>query len=106
MLHALKQNAAKTQKELAAVVEVEQPAMAELLGRMERDGLIRRRPDPADGRSSVVELNALAKRKIEPARTALRAGHKAALAGFTRREKEQLEGFLARIVENLAQEGG
>ena len=30
--------------------------MAQMLVRMERDGLIRRAPDPADGRSSLVSL--------------------------------------------------
>lgn len=104
VLHALKAGAAMYQKDLAALVEVEQPAMAELLGRMERDKLILRTTDPADRRSSVVELSALAKRKIDPARAALQAGHEAALAGFSQPEVEQLQQFLERIVKNL--EGG
>src|SRR3978361_1401852 len=67
VLHALKEGAAMYQRDLAALVEVEQPAMAELLGRMERDKLIRRTTDPADRRSSRVELSEMAKRKIGPA---------------------------------------
>jgi DNA-binding MarR family transcriptional regulator len=43
-----------TQAEIAAAVSVEQPTMANTLNRMERDGLIERRPDPLDRRRSLV----------------------------------------------------
>jgi MarR family transcriptional regulator, transcriptional regulator for hemolysin len=104
ILHALKQGRAIYQKDLAALVEVEQPAMAELLARMEKQQLIHREIDPADRRSSRVHLSALAKQKIDPARKALQIGHKAALAGFTAAEVEQLERFLERIVTNHEQD--
>jgi MarR family transcriptional regulator for hemolysin len=104
VLHALKEGAAMYQRDLAALVEVEQPAMAELLGRMERDKLIRRTTDPEDRRSSRVELSDAAKRKIGPARAALLAGHQAALCGFSDHETRQLERLLGRIVRNLEEE--
>lgn len=43
-----------TQAEIAAAVSVEQPTMANTLNRMERDGLIERRPDPLDRRRSLI----------------------------------------------------
>jgi len=101
VLHALKEGRAGHQKELAALMEVEQPAMAELLGRMERDKLIHRTTDPADRRSRRVELSALAKRKIGPAQLALQAGLDVALAGLTRQEVEQLSRLLGRLVSSL-----
>ena len=41
-----------SQRELCERVRIEQPTMANTLHRMERDALIRREPDPADGRGS------------------------------------------------------
>src|SRR6187402_722112 len=57
-----------SQKELARITHVEQPTMAQLLARMERDQLVQRTPDPNDGRSSLVSLTPLALRKAIPAR--------------------------------------
>ena len=56
VLVALKEGRAETQRDLARFAKIEQPSMAQMLVRMERDGLIRRTPDPADGRSSLVSL--------------------------------------------------
>lgn len=41
---------------LAAAAEVTQPAMTSSVQRLEADGLIRRIPDPKDGRAGLVEL--------------------------------------------------
>src|SRR6218665_458977 len=53
---ALKNGEALSQKALAQIAGVEQPSMAHLLARMERDGLIARRANPEDGRSSLFSL--------------------------------------------------
>ncbi len=42
------------QTEIAAAVSVEQPTMANTLNRMERDGLVERRPDPDDRRRTLI----------------------------------------------------
>ena len=49
VLVALQDGRASTQRDLARFAKIEQPPMAQMLARMERDGLIRRAPDPADG---------------------------------------------------------
>ncbi|MFF7292299.1 MarR family winged helix-turn-helix transcriptional regulator [Microbacterium sp. NPDC008134] len=41
--------------ELAAAARATQPGMTRLIGALERDGLVRRSPDPADSRAVVVE---------------------------------------------------
>lgn len=46
VLYALKDGAHSTQTELAKMAHIEQPTMAQLLGRMERDGLIGRTANP------------------------------------------------------------
>src|SRR4029078_10562885 len=42
------------QQELGAGAPIQAPSMAQLLSRLERDGMIKRSPDPADGRSSLI----------------------------------------------------
>ncbi|MFD6259170.1 MarR family winged helix-turn-helix transcriptional regulator, partial [Nocardia sp. NPDC060256] len=51
VLALLREDAERTQKELAEATGIEQPSMAQLLSRMDRDGLIRRTPHPRDARS-------------------------------------------------------
>jgi DNA-binding MarR family transcriptional regulator len=47
-----------TPSELAAIERVKRPTVTRTLGCLEREGLIERTPDPADGRSSLVAINA------------------------------------------------
>src|SRR5271155_1510446 len=65
VLVALQKGQAATQRDLALFARIEQPSMAQMLARMERDGLIRRTPDPADGRSSRITLTRLIQRIAE-----------------------------------------
>lgn len=101
VLGALRDGSAKNQKELAELVQIEQPAMAELLSRMERDGLIARTPDPNDRRSSLIALTAAAKRKLPEARELLSIGHAEALEGFSEKEIAVLTRLLERVMANL-----
>ena len=93
-----------SQKELARITHVEQPTMAQLLARMERDRLVERTPDPKDGRSSLVSLTPLALRKAAPARDVLMEGNRTALTGFSDREIKTLNRLLTRVLENLQAE--
>ncbi|MBB5326968.1 MarR family winged helix-turn-helix transcriptional regulator [Tunturiibacter gelidoferens] len=101
VLYALKDGATSTQTELARMAHIEQPTMAQLLGRMERDGLIKRAANPEDKRSSLVSLTPLAVKKLPAAREVLREGNKLALEGFTEREIETLTKLLLRLLKNV-----
>src|SRR6478752_7920153 len=46
-----------TPSELAEIERVKRPSMTRTLGCLEREGLIERTPDPADGRSFLVAIN-------------------------------------------------
>jgi DNA-binding MarR family transcriptional regulator len=98
---AIKTRGPLSQKELARLLHVEQPTMAQLLTRMERDGLIERKPDPADGRSSLLCLTSLAIKKAEPAQELLVAGSHIALKGLSQREIATLTRLLQRVLANL-----
>jgi MarR family transcriptional regulator, transcriptional regulator for hemolysin len=101
VLYALKDGGSMTQMELATLAKIEQPTMAQLLSRMERDGLIRRTPNPHDKRSSLVSLTSFALKKLPGAKKVLLEGNKEALQGFTEREIATLSRLLLRVVKNL-----
>lgn len=101
VLVALKIGHAETQRDLARFAKMEQPSMAQMLVRMERDGLIRRTPDPADGRSSLVSLTEVAKAHLPDACTVLFQGNREALGDFTDEETSRLAVLLTRIIANL-----
>jgi MarR family transcriptional regulator, transcriptional regulator for hemolysin len=101
VLVALRNGQASTQRDLARFARTEQPPMAQMLARMERDGLIRRTPDPADGRSSRITLTQAAERRLPEALEALRQGNREALGGFTDEEAAQLTSLLRRLIANL-----
>jgi DNA-binding MarR family transcriptional regulator len=103
VLVALEQNGALLQKQLAEQAHVGQPAMAALLGRMERDGLISRKPDPNDKRSSRIVLSAKARARVPKAKERLQEVADRAIAGFGEDERATLMALLRRIVHNLAE---
>ncbi|WP_394830284.1 MarR family transcriptional regulator [Pendulispora rubella] len=98
---ALEENGPLLQKDLADRAHVEQPTMAALLARMERDGLIAREPHPGDRRASLVSLTAVAKGRVPVARERLIDGAERALAGFSAGERATLIALLQRVVRNL-----
>lgn len=98
---ALKNGERRTQMELARLAGVEQPSMAQLLARMERDGLICRVPAPDDRRSSLVSLTEAALQRLDPGRDVLRAVEGAACAGLDENETEVLIQLLGRVAKNV-----
>lgn len=101
VLVALQDGVADTQRDLARFARIEQPSMAQMLARMERDGLIRRVPDPADRRSSRVFLTETAEARLPEACAVLFQGNRDALDGFTDEEATQLVALLTRLIANL-----
>ncbi len=101
VLVALQSGRADTQRDLAQFARTQQPPMAQMLTRMERDGLIRRTPDPEDGRSSRIVLTQTARARLPEAIAALFRGNREALDGFTDEETTQLVALLARLIANL-----
>lgn len=91
-----------TQKDLVGRLDVEQATMAATLARMERDGLIERRPDQADARARRIQLTARARALQEPALAAAKSVNARALAGFSDDEREVLLSGLRRIVGALS----
>ena len=103
VLVALQNGKASTQRDLARFAKVEQPPMAQMLARMERDGLIRRTPHPEDGRSSRIVLTNAAQARMPDAIETLFKGNRDAMDGFSQEESTQLVALLTRLIANLDQ---
>jgi MarR family transcriptional regulator, transcriptional regulator for hemolysin len=101
VLVALREGRASTQRDLARFAKIEQPPMAQMLARMERDGLIERIPDPTDGRMSRITLTAAAEARLPDAIAVLFRGNHEALGDFTDEEAGLLVALLRRLIANL-----
>lgn len=98
---ALEENGPLPQKQLAELAQVEQPTMAALLMRMERDGLIVRKANDADRRSTLFALTDKAKQRLPAAREQLFAVVAEAMDGIPDTDQARLMAILASIVGNL-----
>jgi|SRR5450830_11002 len=101
VLVTLKQSGPSSQADLARAAQVEQPSMAQLLNRMERDGLVQRVADPHDGRSKLISLTKQASLRMPQGKAVMDGACQQALAGFTPDEREMLHALLLRISANL-----
>jgi DNA-binding MarR family transcriptional regulator len=101
VLVALQDGRASTQRDLARFAKIEQPPMAQMLARMERDGLVRRAPDPADRRISRITLTKVAEARLPDAVAALIRGNREVLGDFTDKEAGLLVDLLTRLIANL-----
>jgi MarR family transcriptional regulator, transcriptional regulator for hemolysin len=90
-----------SQADLARWAKVEQPSMAQLLARLERDGFVRRETDPADRRSSLISLTEQAHKKLPAGRQVLLQGNKEATRGLSAAEVKTLLELLQRVAANV-----
>lgn len=95
-----------TQTALANVAAIEQPTMAATLTRMERDGLVQRRPDPNDGRSALISLTPAAQKKVKAVETAVSEVNDRALSGLSEKERAAFMTALEAIIRSLQTDDG
>lgn len=72
--------------------------MTNRLDRLEARGLVRRRPDPEDGRVVRVRLTARGRARVDAAVTDLLLREKDLLAGLPDRDRERLAGLLRALL--------
>ena len=90
-----------TQADLARIAGVEQPTMASTLGRMERDGLVRRAPSAGDGRRVGIHLTERARELERSLIDAARGVNRRAVRGLSAEERSLLYGVIDRVSSNL-----
>ncbi len=106
VLLALSSGGARTPKNLAREAAVEQPTMTATIQRMERDGLVTRKPNPDDGRSALIALTPLGYDRIGDMDRALGALNELLLEQFTTTERGQFLELLGRVVSVLEVQTG
>lgn len=89
---------ALSQKALTEIAGIEQPTMAATLSRMERDGLIRREPDPHDRRSVRFSLTATTQAKLPAIRAAVDTMTAEALAAVPGEGREAFTAMLGTMI--------
>nr|WP_316657072.1 MarR family transcriptional regulator [uncultured Gellertiella sp.] len=90
----------QTQKQLLDRVGIEQATMANTLSRMQRDGLVERKPHPTDRRAQLVFLTPKARAMEEQAVATARQADDALFAGFRRFERELMLEYMRMLIEN------
>jgi DNA-binding MarR family transcriptional regulator len=92
-----------TPSELAAIERVKRPTVTRTLGCLEREGLVERTPDPADGRSFLVSVNAAGRERLRRLRGRKNAFLARRMRGLSAEELAVLEraaGILERMQED------
>lgn len=92
------ENGEQPQKAIAEEASVKQETMTATLTRMERDGLITRRPNPDDGRSMLVALTPKAREKLPEVEQAAKAVNALVLDPFTPEERAQFMALMTRMI--------
>ncbi|HSX17660.1 MAG TPA: MarR family transcriptional regulator [Patescibacteria group bacterium] len=83
-----------TPTELSLYTGLSSGATTAMLDRLEKSGLIERRPNPKDRRGSVITVAKDAKTKVGPLFMPVRIAQDALVASYSREELELIAGFL------------
>src|SRR5712672_376383 len=102
VLVRLEKNEGVSQARLAELAEVDAMTMVRILDRMEADGLLERRPDPADRRARCLYLTAKAKPLLDEIWRLSEATRAEVFAGIGKNERDVFMTVLERIRDNLS----
>jgi len=102
VLVRLEKNEGVSQARLAELAEVDAMTMVRILDRMEADGLLERRPDPADRRARCLYLTAKAKPLLDEIWRLSEATRAELFEGIGMQQREEFMGVLERLHDNLA----
>src|SRR3984893_7888678 len=98
----LEKNQGVSQARLAELAEGDAMAMVRILDRMEADGLLERRPDPADRRARCLYLTAQAKPILSEIWRLSEETRAELFAGVGKADRELFMSVLERIHDNLS----
>jgi len=99
----LEKNEGVSQARLAELAEVDPMTMVRILDRMEAEGLLERRPDPADRRARCLYLTAKAKPILSEIWRLSDEIRAEIFAGVSQAEREQFMTVLQRLYDNISQ---
>ena len=97
----LSRNEGTTQAKLAEASDTEPMTLVRVLDRMERDGWIERRPDPADRRAYRLHLKPASAQVLAEILSIAEKARNQALAGLSGEQREQMTDMLEHVRRNL-----
>jgi len=90
-----------SQRQLCQRVQIEQATMSNTLGRMVRDGVVERRPDAVDGRSTRIFLTKRGRDLEMPLTTAAQKVNETALKNIPQQQGKETLDVLKVMITNL-----
>ncbi len=90
-----------TQKELLALLDIEQATLANTLTRMERDGLITRKEHPADARARTIHLTEKGRSIRDSAHLAAMQINEDVLADLSDAETQAFLDYMRRVIGRI-----
>lgn len=105
VLRLLAERDGRSQRELAEQMEITPATLNVMIGRMEKNGLVQRRPDPADQRVSRVYLTGKGRRAHQEIRDIIDRMEGVSFEHFTAEEKVLFRRLLVQMYENLKNSG-
>lgn len=102
VLHTLSRAGACRLSDLVGTEQIKQPALTAAVAKLERDGLVRRSPDPRDGRASMLSLTAAGRSIVSRRRAKRVEGLRRLVDRLPPADRERLLGIAAvfdQIVE-------
>jgi DNA-binding MarR family transcriptional regulator len=102
VLARLEKNEGVSQARLAELAEVDAMTMVRILDRMEADGLLERRPDPADRRARCLYLTPKAKPLVDQIWRLSEVTRAEVFAGIGKTERDVFITVLERLHDNLS----
>ncbi len=91
---------------LAEMLDVDTPTVTRKIQQLERDGLVVRHADPADGRASRIRLTPAGRRTLERVLKARRAWLDRMLTGWDEKDLVRFGSLLGRFAASLEQDMG
>lgn len=88
--------------ELAALTLLKRSTLSRVVMRLEREGLVRRKPRPSDRRNAEVHITPNGRKALQQILRVTDAQYARATAGLKRAEVDRLCAMLRRILDNLA----
>jgi len=107
VLHTLARNGPLRLTDLLATEQLKQPALTSLVGKLEQDGLLQRRPDPTDGRAMLLSLTRAGRQVVRSRHTNRVTQLSRLIDQLTAEERDVLAGsidVLTRLTEIAAEE--
>lgn len=95
------QSVETTQRDLEQTFSLKNPTVTGLLNLLESKGMIQRVPNPKDRRSNLIKLTDKSLSLEKPLTASRMRAEDAILKGFSQEEKQQLESYMIRLMDNI-----